>query len=291
MRFTDFARDRVPTNGTVLNVLRGGTEDGASPAVVLLHGWCGSSWSWRKLAPLLADGHGVLVPDMRGYGDSDKPESGYDARNEAADVLGLLDRFGVARAHVVGHDMGAPVALAFSGLYPERTASVTWVDEPLLGFDTEGYTAFTDWNHGGFWQFGFNTTPGLAELMYAGREEAFLSLIYGLMCRVKDAVTPEDVREQARGMKGPGGIARWVGWYRAALETDAQLRALAGRHAFRRPVLAVGGAGGIAGIGEEIKQAVPHAAGAVIEGCGHLIAKERPEELAALLRTHFARVS
>lgn len=287
MQFDNFNHDRIQTNGTTLNVLRGGT----GPAVVLLHGWCGSSWSWRKLAPLLADAHEVIVPDMRGYGGSDKPDGGYDAQNEAADVLGLLDHFGVARAHVVGHDMGAPVALAFSGLYPGRTASVTWVDEPLLGFDTERYTAFTDWNHGGFWQFGFNTTPGLAELMYAGREEAFLTLIYGLITQVKDAVTPEDVRMQAGGMTQPGGIAGWVGWYRATLKTGAQLRTLAGRHAFRSPTLAVGGSHGIAGIGEEIKQAVPHAKGAVIEGCGHLVAEERPDELAALLRAHFGQAA
>jgi len=287
MKFAEFKRARIATNGTTLSVLRGGH----GPSVVLLHGWCGSSWSWRKLAPLLTEGHDVLAPDMRGYGESDKPKDGYDAQNGAADVLGILDHHGIARAHVVGHDMGAPVALAFSGLYPERTASVTWVDEPLLGFDTERYTAFTDWNHGGFWQFGFNTTPGLAELMYAGREEQFLTLIYGLMTQVNDAVTPEDVREQARGMKGEKGIAGWVGWYRAALETGTQLRSLASRHAFRSPVLAVGGSHGIAGIGDEIKQAVPNAKGAVIEESGHLVAEERPDELAALLRTHFAQAA
>ena len=288
MQFAGFTRDRVATNGTVLNVLRGGPT-GSTPAVVLLHGWCGSSWSWRKLAPLLADTHHVIVPDMRGYGASDKPAGGYDAQNGARDVLGLLDHAGIGQAHVVGHDMGAPVALAFSGLFPERTATAAYVDEPLLGFDTERYTAFTDWNHGGYWQFGFNATPGLAELMYAGHEEAFLTLIYGLMVQVGNAVTPDDVREQARALKEPGGIAGWVGWYRAALETGAQIRALAQQGAFNRPVLAVAGAKGIPRITEEIKQAVPHAAGALIEGCGHLVAEEKPAELAALLRTHFAR--
>ena len=291
MQFVDFTRERVATNGTTLSVLRGGPKDPAVPAVVLLHGWCGSSWSWRKLAPLLADGHDVIVPDMRGYGGSDKPEGGYDAQSEARDILGLLDHAGIGRAHIVGHDMGAPVALAFSGLFPDRTATVTYVDEPLLGFDTERHTAFTDWNHGGYWQFGFNATPGLAELMYAGHEEAFLTLIFGLMVQVKDAVTADDVREQARAMKEPGGITGWVGWYRAALETGAQVRALAKQGAFKRPVLAVAGVKGIPRIVEEIKQAVPHAAGMLIEECGHLVAEERPGELAALLRAHFAAAS
>lgn len=116
MQFTDFPRERVPTNGVTLNTRR----SGSGPVVVLLHGWCGSSWSWRKLAPLLADSFTVLVPDLRGYGDSDKPEGGYDAEAEAADVLGLLDHLGIGQAHLVGHDMGAPVALALSGLHPGR---------------------------------------------------------------------------------------------------------------------------------------------------------------------------
>ena len=170
----------------------------------------------------------------------------------------------------------------------ERAATAAWIDEPLLGFDTERYTAFTDWNHGGYWQFGFNATPGLPEVMYAGKEEAFLSLIYGMMTKVKDAVTADDVREQARGMKMPGGITGWVGWYRAALETGTQLRMLAARDAFRSPVLAVAGSHGVPGIVAEIKQAVPSATTALIEGCGHLVAEERPRELAALLRSHFA---
>lgn len=286
MPIPGFAQARLASNGIRLNVWHGG---GDGPAVVLLHGWCGSSHTWRMLAPLLADaGHLVIAPDVRGYGDSDKPEGGYDAANGAADVAGVLDALGVTRAHIVGHDMGAPIALLFADRYPARTLTAAWLDKPLLGFDTERYTAFTDWNHGGYWQFGFNATPGLAELMYAGREEAFLTLIYGLMTVNKAAVTPADVAEQARGLKMPGGIAGWVGWYRAALETGAQMRAAAARGGVKAPFLAVRGDGGVAGILDEIKRALPHARGEVLARCGHLVAEERPAELAALLTGHFA---
>ena len=73
---------RIATNGIELNVKNFG--DPADTAVVLMHGWMGTSHSWRKLAPLLAEERFVIVPDMRGHGTSDKPEAGYDAVGLAA---------------------------------------------------------------------------------------------------------------------------------------------------------------------------------------------------------------
>lgn len=278
-----FKFDTVSTNATDLRVFSGGSGD----TVLLMHGWCGSSHSWRKLAPLLAATYQVVVPDMRGYGDSAKPQDGYDAANAADDMVGVLDVMGVKRAHIVGHDMGAPVALVLADRYPDRVATVTWIDEPVLGFDTERYTAYTDWNHGGYWQFGFNSTPGLAELMYAGREAEFLQLIFGLMTVNKSAVTPDDIEEYARGMRTENGIGGWVGWYRAALETGAQVRAAAERGAATMPFLCVRGDTGVSGLLAEIKQVAPHARTEIIAQCGHLVAEERPNELKALLLEHF----
>ena len=252
-----------------------------------MHGWCGSSHSWRHVGPLLADDHLVVVPDMRGYGLSDKPEEGYDASQSARDMIGLLDHFGVDRAHVVGFDMGAPVALVFGAEHPDRTLTVAYIDEPLLGFDTERYTAFTDWNHGGYWQFGLHNTPGMPDLLYPGREEEILALLYSHMTMNKSAMTAADVTEHARGMKMENGIRGMTGWYRATPKTGEQVRAAAGK--LSAPVIAIRGEGGVAGIIEEIKQAAPDAAGAVIPNCGHLVPEERPAELVAVLRDHFAR--
>lgn len=285
--FADFGAETVRTNGTRLFV----RHTGEGPAVLLMHGWCGSSHSWRKLAPLLVRDHRVIVPDMRGYGRSDKPEDGYSAADGAADMAGLLDAFGVERAHVVGHDMGAPVALVFAARYAERTLSVAYIDEPLLGFDTERYTAFTDWNHGGYWQFGLHNTPGMPELLYPGREGAILKLLFSHMVMVQDAMTDADVAEHAYGMMQPGGLAGMTGWYRAALETGKQIRDLAERGIVRAPTIAIRGEGGVAGVADEIRQAVPDATGVTIAGSGHLVPEEKPDELERVLREHFARTS
>lgn len=190
-----FNNQRVVSNGVTLNARRGGS----GPEVLLMHAWCGSSYTWRSHASLLAQDYDVIVPDMRAYGDSDKPEAGYDACSGARDMLGLLHHFGVGQAHMVGYDMGAPVALVFAGEHPGRIASIAWLDGPRLGYHTERSTAYTGCNHGGYWQFGFNSTPDLAELMYAGREEASLQLIHGPMGVQDDAVPAEVVREEQPG--------------------------------------------------------------------------------------------
>ncbi|MBV9076381.1 MAG: alpha/beta hydrolase [Methylobacteriaceae bacterium] len=286
MHFDRFAIDTVDVGQTSLHVRHAGQGE----AVLLMHGWCGSSHSWRRLAPRLARDHRVIVPDMRGNGWSKKPDSGYDARSGARDMKGLLDRLGVETAHVVGHDMGAPVALLFAADFPGTTRTLTYVDEPILGFDTERYTAFTDWNHGGYWQFGLHNTPGMPELFYRGREEKFLRLIYSHMTVNKAAITDADVAEHALGMKEPNGIRGMTGWYRAVAETGAQIQDLSASGAVRVPTLYVRGEGGVPGDPDAIRQAVPHARSVTIPDCGHLVAEEQPEALEAVLREHFANV-
>jgi pimeloyl-ACP methyl ester carboxylesterase len=287
LSYSSFSKENIRANGVNFHVRHGGS----GPAVLLMHGWCGSSHTWRKLAPLLAQDHVVIAPDMKGYGRSDKPEQGYDAMTAASEMAAILDHFGIEKAHVVGHDMGAPVALVFAGLFPERTLTAIYMDEPLLGFDTERYTAFTQWNHGGYWQFGLHNTPGMPELFYKGNEEAFLRIIFDAMTVVKDALTEEDIAEHAFGMKSENGIRGMTGWYRAAFSTGEQINDIARKQAVKCPTLAICGERGVAGIVKEIKQAVPHATGITVAGSGHLMPEEKPEDLAKALRTHFATSS
>src|SRR5438477_12289214 len=81
--------------------------------VVLLHGFPDSGRLWRNQVPALVDaGFQTIVPDLRGYGNSDKPEEvdAYALPFLAGDVLAVLDHLGVERAHVIGHDWGAALA-------------------------------------------------------------------------------------------------------------------------------------------------------------------------------------
>ena len=98
------------------------------PAVVLLHGFPDTADLWRFQVPKLVNaGFRVLVPDQRGYGRSGKPEeiSAYAVSELVMDVAGLLDAAGVESAHIVGHDWGANIAWAFATFFPGRTQSLT----------------------------------------------------------------------------------------------------------------------------------------------------------------------
>ncbi|MFY9934343.1 MAG: alpha/beta fold hydrolase [Streptosporangiaceae bacterium] len=107
-----------------MNVNGVGTEyevTGQGVPVVLLHGFPDSGRLWRHQVPALADaGFQVIVPDLRGYGRSDKPAEveAYSLMHIAGDVLAILADLQVARAHVVGHDWGAALAWAMASLAP-----------------------------------------------------------------------------------------------------------------------------------------------------------------------------
>jgi pimeloyl-ACP methyl ester carboxylesterase len=123
---------RVPINGIELAVAEHGPADG--PVVVLLHGFPELGFSWRhQVAPLVAADYRVLVPDMRGFGDSDAPDDAeqYAVDVLAADVLGLLDHAGAQRGTVIGHDWGADVAWKTAWLHPERVLAVAGLSVPF----------------------------------------------------------------------------------------------------------------------------------------------------------------
>ncbi len=124
---------RVDVGGAHLSVHAAGPEDG--PLVVLLHGWPELAWSWKhQIRPIAALGFRVLAPDSRGFGASDAPDdpAAYRIDHLAADVTGLLDHAGAARAVVVGHDWGGALAWHFAMLRPDRTAGVGALATPHL---------------------------------------------------------------------------------------------------------------------------------------------------------------
>jgi pimeloyl-ACP methyl ester carboxylesterase len=121
----------VATNGVDLHVL----EDGAGPPVILAHGFPELGYSWRHQLPALADaGFRVLAPDQRGYGKSSRPAAveDYDIIHLTDDLIGLLDDLGEEKATFVGHDWGSMVVWPLALLHPERVAGVVGMSVPFV---------------------------------------------------------------------------------------------------------------------------------------------------------------
>jgi pimeloyl-ACP methyl ester carboxylesterase len=123
---------RIATNGIELNVF----EAGSGPLVFLLHGFpeCWASWG-PQITYLLDRGYHVVVPEMRGYGESDAPAAvtAYDTVDLAADVAGLIEAYGAEPALVIGHDWGCIVAWHVAWLHPEKLGGIGGLSVPWFG--------------------------------------------------------------------------------------------------------------------------------------------------------------
>jgi pimeloyl-ACP methyl ester carboxylesterase len=122
----------INTNGVRLRVAQAGT----GPLIVLVHGWPESWYSWRhQIAALAAAGHRVAAVDVRGYGGSDKPESieAYSIKEMCADVAGLIEALGEKQAVLVGHDWGAPIVWNTALFFPDKVRAVAGLSVPYAG--------------------------------------------------------------------------------------------------------------------------------------------------------------
>ena len=131
-RIPQITNRRIATNGIELNIAEQG--DPNAPLIVMLHGFPESWFSWRhQFAPLAAAGYHVVAPDMRGYGDSDKPADigAYNQIEVVNDIKGLVAALGYETAIVLGHDWGGPTAWSCALWHPDIFSAVGVLSVPF----------------------------------------------------------------------------------------------------------------------------------------------------------------
>ena len=158
----DISHRFIETNGIRLHL----AEAGAGPLVLLCHGFPESWYSWRHQLPALAAaGFHAVAPDMRGYGQSDRPEAidQYTLLHLVGDMVGLLDALGAEEAVIAGHDWGAPVAWHAALLRPDRFRGVVGLSVPFRPRGSvRPTTAMPQTDEALFYQLYFQE-PGIAE--------------------------------------------------------------------------------------------------------------------------------
>ncbi len=114
----------VEASGAAFHVVR----TGRGRPLLLLHGWPEFWLTWEKVMSRLADRFLLIAPDLRGFGDSDKPQGAFGPPDHAADMLALLDALGIGEVGVVGHDVGGAVMQPLARQAPERIAGLFFFD-------------------------------------------------------------------------------------------------------------------------------------------------------------------
>lgn len=297
-----FKSETARVGGVRLHYWVGGALDG--PPVLLWHGFLSTGYAWRKVMPALVDaGCAVLVPDMRGFGDSDKPPGtdGYDGRALAEEFRALVRQtgFGAERPiTLVAHDMGAPPALLWAADYPEEVAGLLYIEAPVMlsGVLTKiiVYTpeAMKD---GSMWWWILPLAPGVPERLIVGNERAFLTWFYhGANTARPEVFDPATVDEYLRTFSGREGVFGAMGVYRAAFATIDQTEPLARkpltRNKVRVPVVTLGGAKGLgAHVHEMVKLVADPVDGGIVADCGHFLPEEQPDEVVRQVLAMMAR--
>jgi pimeloyl-ACP methyl ester carboxylesterase len=203
----------APVDGFALAYDRSGAGD----PVVLLHGWPGDRTDYAALVPLLEDGAEVVVPDLRGFGASDKhpapPAEAYAAPAQARSVLGLVDELGLANPVLAGYDIGSRIAQAAARAAPERVRALV-ISPPLPG---GGRRVLEPEAQREFWYQPFHNLR-LVEDLLDGRPMAVRPYLRHFWSHWSGpGFEPDDRRlDHLTGVYSPpGAMTASVAWYRA----------------------------------------------------------------------------
>ena len=179
---------------------------------------------------------------------------------------------------VVGHDMGAPVALSYAARYQSETRGLVYVDEPVFGVNLDHLARFSSENENPLWWWPFQHQPGLAELLLTGHERAYFDFFVFSKTHVANqwAMNEEDKREYVRHLSEVGGITGAMGGYRDVFTTERHLKPLS-QAKLTLPVLGVNGQFGLPGVADALRRYALEVEEAIIPGSGHFVAEEQPQ--------------
>lgn len=254
-------------------------DAGTGPAVLLLHGFPDAGRVWRMQAePLAAAGRRVIVPDLRGFGESERPVdvSAYRITKSVADLVAVLDAHGVARASVVGLDWGAGVAWALAALRPERVATLAVLS---VGHPEASRPPTLEQRQKAWYQLFFQFAE--AEELLLRDDAALLREWLG------DA---PDAEASIGDLRRPGALTAGLNWYRANTHPRRELAARRRFPAVAAPTLGIWSSGDRYLVEDAMARSRDHVTGPWryerLDGPGHWLQLESPEVVTRLLRDH-----
>lgn len=265
-------------NGTRLHYLFAGQGG----PVVLLHGYPQTSHMWRPLIDVLAKTHTVVAPDLRGAGQSAKPEGGYDKKTMARDIRELVRSLGLGRVKVAGHDIGAMVAYAYAAQYPEEVYRIALMDGYLPGIGDWHFA----WLSPALWHHHF--TDDTALKLVDGREATYFEHFWNDFAFNRErSVSQADRRLYAEAYAQPGGMRAGFEYFRA-FEQDAEDFKVFARKRLDTPMMVFAGqtsAGDFLAYQSRLVDTTVEVL--TFNGAGHWLMEEVPEQVIPQLESFF----
>jgi len=275
-----FQSREIATNGTTLHVRVGGT----GTAVLLLHGFGDTGDMWSPLAATLMKDHTVVVLDLRGMGLSDHPEAGYEKKNQAVDMAGILDFLKIDRADLVTHDIGNMVGYAFAAQYPERVTRWVVIDAPLPGLGNWDRIVLSPL----LWHFNFRGAD--AERLVAGRERIYLDRFWNELSADPKSIDEETRRHYAALYARPRAMHDAFSQFAAFSRDAVDNKALLAKGKLTMPVMAIGGERSFGpAMADEIRFVADNVESQVLPRSGHWVMEENPEATVALVAGFLAK--
>lgn len=293
-----FSVARIPTAGAEIQLSH--SEGRGKPPLLLLHGYPETHAMWHKVAAALAARFHVVCPDLRGYGDSSKPESDerhapYSKRAMAQDMVEVMEALGYRQFAVAGHDRGARVTHRLCLDHAGRITRACVMDiTPTHHMYTTAEREFaTVYFH---WFFLIQPYPFPERLLEPNAEYYLKSRLMRWGAHYETAFAPHIVAEYLRCFCAPAAIHATCEDYRAAATIDLeQDSADLGRNAIQCPVLVLWGSRGFVGkhydvldVWREWVAPAQQVEGGALD-CGHFLAEEQPQETARRLIEFFGR--
>jgi pimeloyl-ACP methyl ester carboxylesterase len=210
----------VTVNGVKLHYVR----QGSGEPLLLIHGWPGFWYEWHMNIGPLAQHYDVIVPDMRGYAYSDKPdvapEVGYTDTAFAEDIKALCDFYHFDKVRIVSHDFGAIWMQRFARLYPERLHKLMLFDPPYPGIGARWFELPHVFNT---WYQLFHLQPWAEDLVGSSKQatEIYLRHFLSAWSANKDLWTDAEIAAYVEAYSQPGALRGGFNCYRAALRGGA----------------------------------------------------------------------
>jgi pimeloyl-ACP methyl ester carboxylesterase len=221
MAATSLSHREAIVNGVKLHYVR----QGAGDPLLLIHGWPGFWFEWHKNIDALARHFDVIVPDMRGFAYSDKPDAapevGYSDTAFAEDIRALLDLLSIDKVRIVSHDFGAIWMQRFARMYPERLHKLMLFNPPYPGMGGRGFQMPQLFNT---WYQIFHQLPLAEDLVGSSRKatEVYLRHFLSAWSANKALWSDDEIEAYVEAYSQPGALRGGFNCYRAALRGGMQ---------------------------------------------------------------------